>query len=133
MGVSKSRLSRGSNSDNEGNSVTIVTGALTHNLKKTGERLYLLEGRIGLTFIHRDGKDFIECMYMRGFALDIISYQVCALGASSYQGGAITKSTHPTELTLVLYAEDVNLERAPAPEIKTFPCFPNMRVVIIEQ
>jgi hypothetical protein len=133
MGVSKSRLSRGSNSDNEGNSVTIITGALTHNLKKTGERLYLLEGKICLTFIHRDGKDFIECMYMGGFALDIISYQVCALGVSSYQGGAITKSTHPTELTLGLYAEDVDLDSVPAPEIKTVPCFPNMRVVIIER
>jgi hypothetical protein len=133
MGISKSRLSRGSNSDKEGNSVTIITGALTHNLKKTGERLYVLEGRIGLTFIPRDGNDFIECMYMRGFVLEIISYQVCALGASSYQGGAITRSSHPTELTLGLYSEDVNLERAPAPEIKTFPCFPNMRVVIIER
>ena len=133
MGISKSRpIDCEINSDDDDEYTTIVTDTSKHILKKN-KRIYVL-GNVGLSFVRRDGKDFIECMYCGGCSLEMSQCYMNALDVLEYSGIAMEGS--PTDcgnFILKLTLRIIDPDDVYNTQIKVFPYYSNMRLIIVKR
>lgn len=133
MGISKSSLSSDLNSDDDDEYTTIVTDTSKHILTIKDKRIYVL-GNIGISFTRRDGKYYIECMYCGGCSLEMSICYMNALDIFEYSGIAMEGSpTDSGNCVLQLIVRIIDPDDIFSTQIKTFPYYSNMRLIIVKR